>query len=122
MKRFDTDIGALDTALQQAPEVLQSVSVDVPACVGFSVVNHVVDVLGIQSSIGSPRIGEHLRTGFDIRLNPTMQGFALNVRNNRSADLAVALQQSHDCDFARAASTGDFLAPFVLVHVTCKSA
>src|SRR5215471_3640467 len=74
------------------------------------------------SCVRSPSVGEYLRTQFDVRLNPTVQGFALNVWNNRSPDFAVTLKQSHNCDFARTASARDFLAPFVLVHVPRKSA
>jgi hypothetical protein len=43
MKWLQAHIGALNSALQQAPEVLNAVGVDVPFEIGFSVVN---DLMG----------------------------------------------------------------------------
>lgn len=42
MERLDTHIGALDPALQEAPEVLNAVGMDIPAHVGFGVIDDLV--------------------------------------------------------------------------------
>ena len=49
MERFDAHVGALHGALQERPEVLQAVGVDLPVHVGFGVVDDVVDVAALSS-------------------------------------------------------------------------
>src|SRR5438132_1327413 len=58
MERFDRDIGALDGALQERPEVFEAVDVDLPIDVSLRVVNDLVDVILVQSVVGLERIGK----------------------------------------------------------------
>ena len=57
MKRFDRHVGALDGALQEAPEVFEPVGVDIAFGVALGMVDDVVDVgvLGRQMSVPSVR-------------------------------------------------------------------
>src|SRR4051794_10464016 len=48
MERFNRNVGALNATLQQAPEVLQPVGVDLPLGVAFGVVNDLMDESLIQ--------------------------------------------------------------------------
>lgn len=58
MERFHGHIGALQRALQEAPEVLAAVRVNLPVYVRLGVVNDVVNVaLVSQTEIRAQRIG-----------------------------------------------------------------
>jgi hypothetical protein len=57
MERFDVDVCTLESALEQAPEVLQPVRVDLPVNVSLGVVNRLVKTIAIQSYLGHERIG-----------------------------------------------------------------
>jgi len=89
MERFDADVGSSDAALQKAPIVFESVGVDVPTNVGFSMVNHVVDVFGVQTLVSNPSITEHLRTRLNVFAYFGLQSFSLNVRNYRGSDFPM---------------------------------
>ena len=52
MKRLDTNVGSVDAALQQAPEVFKAVSVNLPVNVLLGMVNDLVGVLLSQSVVG----------------------------------------------------------------------
>ena len=51
MKRLDTDIGSIDAALEQAPEVFQSVSVNQPVNVLDSVIYHLMRVFASKAIV-----------------------------------------------------------------------
>jgi hypothetical protein len=55
VKWFDRDISALETALQETPEILASVRVNLPIRVGLGVVNHLMSKF-IKTVIGLERI------------------------------------------------------------------
>src|SRR5438034_1688287 len=66
MERFNANVGSLDTTLQQAPIVFESVSVNVLYGVGFGVVNDVMNVLGVQIVVPNPSVTENLRASRNI--------------------------------------------------------
>src|SRR6266566_2944613 len=56
VKRFDAHVGSLQAALEQTPEILQPVCVDLPINIPFCVVNSLVnEILIVQSLIGQKR-------------------------------------------------------------------
>ena len=50
---IDADVRPVEASLQEGPEVLDPVRVNLTDGVGLGVVDHVVDILGIQSAIGT---------------------------------------------------------------------
>src|SRR6266403_2275483 len=82
MKRFDVNIRALQSALEQAPEILQSVGVDLPVYVAFGVVNRLVREMLWQILVGHERIGIERRTCRDVRVNFAMQRVFPAIRND----------------------------------------
>ncbi len=52
MERLDRNIGAVDAAPQQRPEVFQPVGVDPAVNVLFGVVDHVMGVFTLQAIVG----------------------------------------------------------------------
>ena len=108
MERFNTHVSSLDGALQQRPEVFQSVGVDVPLRVGLGVVNERCG--GSRHSCASrygKRIGEDAAIRFRCCLFMRAdQVFALFVLSTtRIANLRrrsrMPLQQTHDGSLAR---------------------
>jgi hypothetical protein len=58
MERLYCNVRAFQSALEQAPKVFESVSVNLPGNIAFRMVNRLVnEVLVIQSLIGHERIG-----------------------------------------------------------------
>jgi len=66
MERLDAHIGAFDPTLQQAPEVLQPVGVDLALGIALGVVNDLVGVLPLQSTVGRVGVGEHVGPRLDL--------------------------------------------------------
>src|SRR6478672_790284 len=104
MEWFDGHVGALEGTLEQRPEVLKAVGVDLSVYVRLGMVDNAVDIIGAQAVVGHERIGIDRRTGFDV-----LPHFGLDVRpttaledhspNLRYGILAVSVEQSHDGGF-----------------------
>src|SRR5437868_3689306 len=62
MKGFDTNIGPVQSALEQAPEVFQAVRVNATVCVADSVVNHSSVIITLKVVVGHERVGADGRT------------------------------------------------------------
>jgi hypothetical protein len=122
MEGLDADVGSFQAALQQRPEILDPVRVDVAVNVLFRVVHELVNVVRIEAGIGRQFIGEDFRARFDICAHFLLQGLALAIRHMLDAHFAgLAIQQAHDQFFARAASASD-LRFLVLMHEARESA
>ena len=74
MKRFDTHIGSIDSALEQRPEIFQVVSVDAAVHVPYSVINDLMQILSIKSLVSAHLIGEQGRSRFNVLANDGLQG------------------------------------------------
>src|ERR1700722_4707945 len=73
MERFNTHIGTADRALQEAPEVLHAVSVDVAVNVALSVVNDLVRIVRIQRVVREKFIGHDFRSAPNVLANDRCQ-------------------------------------------------
>jgi hypothetical protein len=89
--RFDRNIGAVDSALQETPEVFQPVSVDILSDIFHSVVDNFMRVLFRESVIRLQRIAINRRPSFNIlayqRLQLALATFVYDLRANLSATL-----------------------------------
>src|SRR4029077_16889389 len=118
---LDADVSPLDRPLQERPEVLQSVGVDLPANVALAVVDDLMVVRVAEVGIGLERVGEDLGTFGDLLPHFRAQSLPANVGDDLHADLAVsvravALQKPHDGGFASSAGSGDLGFAAALVH------
>ena len=118
VKRLHADIGSIDPTLQEAPEVLDAVSVDVIPDVGFGVVDNHVDVNFAQALVGTQCIAVKRSSDFYIGLNMLLQHFLLAVPDHGTPELSAALQQAHNGSFVLASGSGDSNGPLALVHVS----
>ena len=60
VERLDADVGALDGPLEQRPEVLDSVGVNLAIDVLLGVVNDAVNVLALKAVVADPGVGNYL--------------------------------------------------------------
>lgn len=119
MERFDTYVGAAQSALQEAPEVLQTVCMNVSLDVGFGVVDELVDIIGAESEVGVRFVGEQVRARFDVLLDRHIQTRPASIIQNGNTDLSSALQHGVNRNLADSAATfalHDALLA-VIVHV-----
>ena len=66
MKGLHVDVGAFDRALEQTPEIFESVGVNLSVTVPLSMVNDLVDVFLFKTVVGGKRVGEHFRALEDV--------------------------------------------------------
>jgi hypothetical protein len=121
VKRFDADVSAFNSALEQRPEILDPIHMYATLCVFLRMVNHVVNVVAVYVLVANPCIGEHLATGLNVVANLFVQARRSHIAQHLGADaadliLAVALKQAHDRDFSRSAGSFDYGLATILVH------
>ena len=124
MKGLDADVGSFQAALQQRPEILDPVRVDIAIDVAFRVVDHLMHVIGIQSVVGAPCIAENVGAALDIFADESLKGRGAGIGDVPQANLfGFAIQQSHDDGLAATgpASARD-LGFLVLVHEASRAA
>src|SRR5437660_5162327 len=113
MERFYVNVGALQTALEKAPEVFQTVCMDLPINVALGMVNRLVHVIAIQTDIGHKRIGINRALCLDVCANVGLQVSLLAGRNDIGVNLPAALQDAHDGRFALHATVNNLLTALI---------
>ncbi len=113
---FDADVRALQTALQETPEVLHSIRVDLPANVLDGVIYNLV-LEFVQAIIGLKGIGKQRGTGFDVLADFSLDMCLAPRRDNGCPNLAATFKDAHHDGFILAASPGDLPCLLVGVHV-----
>jgi hypothetical protein len=78
-------VGAFDPALEQAPEVFESIGVDLTVNVTFRMVNDLVRISRFQMLIGHKCIGIDRATSGNVALDFTGKGFLATIRNHSGA-------------------------------------
>lgn len=118
---FDIDVSTANGPLQQAPEVLNSIGVNVPLDVSLSVVNDFMNVLPVQVAVGRQRIGDEVATGLNRVADGGRDCSAAGVSYYLGLYLArliinsMPFEQAHDGNLADCAATSVEPPPGVLV-------
>jgi len=123
VKRLNADVGSFDGPLQEAPEILNAVGVNPATNVFMGMVDHFMEITGIEASIGAVSVGVDGGAGHHVPPYLWRKGATTGVWNNlglhRAMTIgAVPFKQSHDGSFADGPASLDYLFPFGLVHVT----
>ena len=79
MERLDADIGSFQAALQEGPEIFDSVSVDVPVYLALGMVDHLMNVVLFEAVVSDPRIAEYIRSASHVLAHKRLQGSCLSV-------------------------------------------
>lgn len=118
VERFDTHIGPVDSALEQRPEVLHPIRVDVPVNVLLRVINDLVRVVAIQRIVGEQFIGDNFGTTANVHLNDIAQiVLAARLYMLYAHAACIALQKSEYDFFAHRPASVNLLGPLAKVHV-----
>jgi len=94
VERLNSNIGAGEGPLEQRPEILDALSVNLPTDVFVNVVHSLMNErLGSQIVIRSVAVSVDSSRALYLPQNLLLQSLALHVRNHFGADLAsVAIQ------------------------------
>src|SRR5260370_18608894 len=96
MKRLHAHVGSRYAALEQAPEVLKSISVYTAIYVLYGVVNNLVRIIAGESIIRFQGIGVESRSSFNVPVDFRLQFLFLASRYHLGPNLPAALQHSHN--------------------------
>jgi hypothetical protein len=119
---LNTDVGPVKATLQQTPEVLHRISVDVTIDVFNCMVDNCVLVFRLQSIIGLKFITEDRGASLNVLANVSLKFLLPAVANMKDTDLSTALNHPHRYLFVCAASPGDLLRTLVLMHIASLAA
>src|SRR5207245_5015205 len=122
----DTDIGALDSTLEQTPEVFNGVGMHVASHIFNSMIYDLMSIFTFQAFVRDIGISEKIGATLNMASNFTMQADTCRVRQDFSSDFAVlrnsaALQHAHDNGLARSSCPPNPFPALVPVHVASES-
>src|SRR5439155_7723255 len=86
MKRFNANIRALNSTLEQRPKVFQSVRVDVSFRVALRVVDHLMRVFVRQSLVRAKSVGDYFRTFLHMLSDLGVESVPTDALDNFAAD------------------------------------
>ena len=111
------DIGTMETALQEAPEVFDCICVYITAHLFDRMVDYCVIVIVGQSIIRKQFIAENRGTGFDVFADRFLKFLPSALINVHRADFPIALDHTKDDCFVGPASAVNLFSALALVHV-----
>src|SRR5712672_36510 len=82
VERFNRNVRAFQSALEQAPEIFQPVGVNLPVHIALRMVNRLVNEIPIQSLIRKERIAIDRALGFYVCANLPLQMKLATERND----------------------------------------
>ncbi len=118
MKWLNTDISSIQLALDQTPEVLNRVRVNVPIHILHGMINNCVLILGRESIVGSQRVAKESGTGLNVLSNASAK-FVLASRGHREgANVTTPLNYTKSDGFVFAASASDNSRSAPSMHIS----
>jgi hypothetical protein len=114
---LDANVGAVQTALEQAPEVLHGVGVDVLVHILYRMVDNGVFVIRLQPIVGEQLIGEDRGTGFDMLTHVRLKFLLAATADDESANFAATFDHSHSDGLILTTSAGNHARTLRLVHI-----
>ena len=117
MERLHAHIGSFQSALEQAPEVFESVGVNLSVNVFFCVVNDLVFVSPrIQSIVGLQGIGVNFASLIDVLPNDGLHLWLAASLCDHSANLSATFEDSDNWNFALETAIFDGAGVTLVVH------
>src|ERR1019366_5118526 len=117
MEWFDTDVGSSDAALEQAPEVFESVGVNLAINVFLGMVNYLVGVVLSQPVVRLERIGVESSASFDVLFDSCMESAFLPICDYYGTNLSATFQCAEHDGLVFSTSASNTPLAFVEVHV-----
>src|SRR5690242_13644543 len=101
MKRLYSNVGSTKAALQQRPEVLNSVGVNIALYIALKMVHNQVSVVARQPLIVHELIGHDPSSRHDAIFDDLVHLFLLAfMAENGSLNFAIAFKHTHDSSLA----------------------
>ena len=122
MKWFDANVCAFQSTLEQTPEILQPICVDLSINIAFRVVDNIVPIIFLQPHVRHERIGVDRTTCFDMGSDVSLQRVLFAVRHDHCADFAATLQNAEHRSLILGASLSNPSTVFLIVHVPRSAA
>src|SRR5580700_11429513 len=117
MERLNRNVGTANAALEERPEVLQSVGMDVSIDVLDGVVYNLMRVIGGQPFVGEQRVSVQCGSGFDVIANFGLKRFLPAVRDNDGPHFAATLNDAEYRSFVFSAGAGDSALALCDMHI-----
>jgi|GEM_PF-2271334 len=115
---LDANVSSFDCSLQKAPEVLDTVGMNVSSNVSFGMVNHFMDIFFIQITVRGQGISNKITSSFNELANCVRNCFSAYIRDNLGLDSAsMPFQKPHNGNLADSSSPFDYFIPFGFMHV-----
>ena|ERR1019366_4905999 len=120
MKRFYSNVSAAKVALEEAPEIFESVGVNFALNVLLGVVHEVMDVAPVQQIVSRSAVGIDLASELHIVQHFGLQSLTLDVRHDLGANFALlSVEHPHDYSFSMMAASCFVANAATFVHVDC---
>src|SRR6266550_6754028 len=121
MKRLYSNVSTAKAALQQRPEVFDSVGVNLPIYVLLKMVYDLMSVFGREADIVHKFIGHNRSASLNVVSDETVHLLLVSpIAEDGSFNLPIALKSAHDNSLAVTALHSNSVAEtaaFALVHV-----
>jgi hypothetical protein len=123
VKRLNCYVCALQSALEQAPEVFKTIRMNLSINIRLGMVDNLMRETVIpQSLIGHQCIGLDRATCFDVSANVRLQSELFAVRNSSCANLSTALQDSYYSGLVFDSALGNYSLAPICVHEASRAA
>lgn len=117
VERLHANVGSAKAALQETPEILQSVSVDLTVNVGNGMVDNLMRVVARQSLVTEHFIGIERSASVNMLLNQWLHSVLLSVTNNSGSNLSATLENPKSNCLIFAASASNASGAGTTVHI-----
>jgi hypothetical protein len=117
MKRFDGNVSPFQSALQETPEVLKPVGVNLAVYVPFCMVDYPVVVLSEKPVVRLQSVRVERRSRFDVGFYLSMNALLFAIVEDCCLDLSAPFQGSEDDGLVLPASPGNASFPLVEMHI-----
>jgi len=118
MERFDAYVSSRDAALQERPEVFDSVGMDSTVNVLHGMVDNLVLIFSLQAFVSAQLIAVEIGASLHVLLHYWRYGVPVAIWHNLGANLSAALKESHDGALIVDQDSGDPALPFAQVHIS----
>ena len=117
VERLNTNVGSMQSALQQAPEVFHCVGMYIAVCVLDCMVDNRVLVVFAQTFVGLQFVGEDRCACLDVLADLLLKFLLAAVVHYEGSHVAAAFHHAHHDGLVLATSSGDDTLALRLVHV-----
>ena len=122
MEGFDTNVGSLETALQETPKVFERVCVDRPADILHSMVDGLVDIVPVEALVREKRVGVDDAASVNVLADFALEMRLADIGSNQGTHDATALNHAEYRSLVARSVHGDAALADLFVHIARATA